>query len=67
LANPNAYSSSFSDDDEDTLMIKHLDYKLGARKASASKSETLKTEKKKSRKVIVEEPLMVDGAASGNH
>jgi hypothetical protein len=28
LANPNAYSSSFSEDEEDMLMIKSLDYKL---------------------------------------
>jgi hypothetical protein len=41
LANPNAYSSSFSDDDEDMLMIKSLDYKLRARKASASKYDAL--------------------------
>jgi hypothetical protein len=47
LANPNAYSSSFFDDDEDMLMIKYLDYKLRARKASASKRDALKVEKKK--------------------
>jgi hypothetical protein len=34
-------TSSFSEDDEDTLMLKSLDCKLRARKASASMSEAL--------------------------
>jgi hypothetical protein len=46
LANPNAYSSSFYDDDEGMLMIQSLDYKLRARKASASKCDVLKLKSK---------------------
>jgi hypothetical protein len=39
LTNPNAYSSSFYDEDEDMLMIKYMDWKLRARMASASKCD----------------------------
>jgi hypothetical protein len=46
--------SSFSEDDEDMLMVKSLDYKLRARKASGIRSQSLKSENKKARKVILE-------------
>jgi hypothetical protein len=62
LANPNAYSQLFSDENEDMLMMKSLDYKLRARKASANKYDGLKIEKKKARKA-----LMVGGSGSSNH
>jgi hypothetical protein len=57
----------FSEDDENMLMLKSLDYKLGARKASASMFEALKIEQKKARKILVEQPIMVGGCGSSNH
>jgi hypothetical protein len=39
-----ANASSFSEDDEEMLMLKFLEYKIRARKASASMSEALKIE-----------------------
>jgi hypothetical protein len=58
---------SFSEDDEDTLLVKSLDYKLRARKASASMSEALEIEKKKARKLLVEQPLVVGDSGSRDH
>jgi hypothetical protein len=57
-----ANASSFSEDDEDRLMLKSLDYKLRARKAYASMSEAFKIEKKKAHRVLAEQPLMDGGA-----
>jgi hypothetical protein len=49
-----ANASSFSEDDEDMLMLKYLDSKLRARKAYTGMSEALKIEKKKAHKVLAE-------------
>jgi hypothetical protein len=58
--------SLFLEDDEDILMVKSLDYKLRARKVSALMSESLKIEKKKARKVILEQPAMEVESSSSN-
>jgi hypothetical protein len=50
--------STSLEDDEDMLLVKPLDYKLRARKASAIMSESLKIEKKKARRVILEQLVM---------
>jgi hypothetical protein len=56
---------SLSDDDQDTSMVKSLDYKLQARKASEIRSIAQKEENKKSRVAVLEVPDAVPG--SGNH
>jgi hypothetical protein len=48
-------------------MVKSLDYKLRARKASEIRSLAQKNEKKKSRKAILEQPGVEDESGSGNH
>jgi hypothetical protein len=58
---------SFSDDDEDMLMVKSLDYKLRARKASEISSQTQKHENKKAHIAILELPDADDEPGSGNH
>jgi hypothetical protein len=58
---------SFSDDDEDMPMIKSLDYKLRARKASEIRSLAQKNENKKARIAILELPDANDEPGSGNH
>jgi hypothetical protein len=59
--------SSFSEDDEDRLMVKSLDYKLRARKASKSRSLAHKNENKKARMAILELIGVEDEPGSGNH
>jgi hypothetical protein len=59
--------SSFSEDDEDMLMVKYLYYKLRSRKASESRSQAQKSEKKKARKAILEQPGVEDESGSSNH
>jgi hypothetical protein len=59
--------SSFSEDDEDMLMVKSLDYKLRARKASEIRSLAQKNENKKARMAILELPGVEDEPGSGNH
>jgi hypothetical protein len=57
---------SFSDDDEDNIvMVKSLDYKLRARKASESRSLAQKNENKKARITILELPDANDEPGSG--
>jgi hypothetical protein len=55
------------EDDEDMLMVKLLDYKLQARKAYAIRSQSLKSEKKNARKVILELPDMEEESGSSYH
>jgi hypothetical protein len=57
----------FSDDDEDMLMVKSLDYKLRARKASEIRLLAQKKENKKARIAILELPDADDEPGSGNH
>jgi hypothetical protein len=59
--------SSFSEDDEDMLMVKSLEYKLRARKASEIRSLAHKNENKKARMAILELPGVEDEPGSGNH
>jgi hypothetical protein len=59
--------SSFSEDDEDMLMVKSLDYKLRARKATEIRSLAQKNENKKVRMAILELPGVEDEPGSGNH
>jgi hypothetical protein len=59
--------SSFSEDDEDMLMVKSLDYNLRARKASEIRSLAQKNEKKMARMAILEQPGVEDEPSSGNH
>jgi hypothetical protein len=59
-------ASSFSEDDEDMLMVKSLDYKLRASKASDIMSESL-LKLKKARKVILDQPVVVGGPGSSKH
>jgi hypothetical protein len=49
------------------LMVKSLDYKLLARKASDIMCDSLKLENKLARKVILEQPVVVGGSGSSNH
>jgi hypothetical protein len=49
------------------LMVKSLDYKLQARKASGIRSLAQKKEKKKARKSILDQPGVEDESGSGNH
>jgi hypothetical protein len=58
---------SFLEDDEDMLMVKLLDYKLRARKASAIMSQSLQSEKKKAHRVILEQPAIKEEYVSSNH
>jgi hypothetical protein len=44
-----------------------LDYKLRARNESAIMYESIKIEKKKARKVLLEKPLVVGGYSSSKH
>jgi hypothetical protein len=59
--------SSFLEEDEDMLMVKSLDYKLQARNASGSRSQSQKSEKKKARKFILEQPAIEEESGSSNH
>jgi hypothetical protein len=59
--------SSFSEDDEDMLMVTSLDYKLRARKASAIRSLAQKHENKKAHKALLEQPGVEDESGSVNH
>jgi hypothetical protein len=59
--------SSWSEDDEDMLMVKALDYKLRARKASETRSLAQQNENKKARMAIFELPGVEDEPGSGNH
>jgi hypothetical protein len=60
--------SSCSKDDEDImLMVKSLDYKLQARKASEIRSLAQKNENKKARMSILELLGAEDKPGSGNH
>jgi hypothetical protein len=58
---------SFSEDDEDMLMVKSLDYKLRARKASEIRALAQKKENKKARVAILDLPGVEDEPGSGNH
>jgi hypothetical protein len=59
--------SYFSEDDEDVLMVKLLDYKLRARKASEIRSLAQKHENKKARMAILELLGVEDEPGSGNN
>jgi hypothetical protein len=59
--------SSFSEDDEDVLMVKSLDYKLRARKASGIRLQAQKSEKKKSHKAILDQSGVEDESGSSSH
>jgi hypothetical protein len=57
----------FSDDDEDMSMVKSLEYKLRARKASEIRSLAQKNENKKAHIAILELPDADDEPGSGNN
>jgi hypothetical protein len=59
--------SSFSEDDEDMLMVKSLDYKLQAIKGSEIRSLAQKNKNKKARLAILELPGVKDEPGFGNH
>jgi hypothetical protein len=59
--------SSFSEDDEDMLMVKSLDYKLQAIKGSEIRSLAQKNKNKKARMAILELPGVKDEPGFGNH
>jgi hypothetical protein len=59
--------SSFSEYDEDMLIVKSLDYNLRAKKASEIRSLAQKNENKKACMAILELPGVEDEPGSGNH
>jgi hypothetical protein len=60
-------ASSLSEDDEKMLMVKYLDYKLLAQKASTIMVDALKIKNKKARKVLVEKSLVDGSSVSSKH